>query len=139
MSNEKIKNFLKNLEEVDLSKIIEDLKQKEEETKQRLLSFYNSPRFVEIISKMKEEIKMSKHICDNAYSDFVFADVTNDEYCDVFSVLFHKDILNLPQSQEEDNPFANEVVYFDEMMFVMMHGQGTAYILKEDNRKINLK
>jgi hypothetical protein len=125
--NDKLKNFL---QKVDFEQIAKQLSEDIANRVIELHDFYNRPRFREIIELIKQELETKEQINDDAYSEFVFKNVNNNEFIKVFGVLFANQITGLPIKKHECE-FETEYVEFENLYFIEMHGQGTAYIVRK--------
>lgn len=125
--NDKVKDFLK---KVDFEELAKKISEDYENRLHALHDFYNRPRFKEILNLIKLEIEKKEQLIDDAYSDFVFENVSNDEFINVFDVIFaHQITGNIVKSFNHD--FECDYVFYNDLYFIQMHGQGTAYIVRK--------
>lgn len=124
-----INEWLKNLSSDEIEKIANEMIKLTEQEEQDLWVFKNSPRFQEIISQIKQRVVPDKSLSDNVYQEPLFGDVSNEEFVKVFSVLFNEKIT--PNKIEKLNsPFYTEKVIYQDLTFLEIHGQGTAFIVQ---------
>jgi hypothetical protein len=125
--NDKLKNFL---QKVDFDQIAKQLSEDIANRVIELHDFYNRPRFNEIIQLIKKELEDKESICDNAYSDLLFSNISNDEFVKVFSTVFTNQITGAT-IHKYDCDFEGEYVAFKDLYFIQIHGQGTAFIVRK--------
>lgn len=91
--------------------------------------FFKSDRFKAVIAQIKEEVKTGP-IGDNPYTEpFLFGDVTNDEFIEVFCALGYKEISGL-EYQDECGDFSPSFLIYEGLRFTQVHGQGTAFSVR---------
>lgn len=129
-------------EKLTLEQSLEDsinefLKEKEIELQENL-KFFSSDRFGDIIRQIKHLVGDEGTIGDNPYKKFVLGDVTNKEFLQVFDCLFEEKIASL-KVINEPSPFQTDYVIYQDMKFLMILGQGLAFIVQGKKYKKEVK
>ena len=110
-------------------KVVEDFLKHQAQVREMCRTFWNSPRKVHILELLKKEVDKYGSIGDNLYQEPLFGDVSNEEFIMLFECLFDPEIIKL-ELTETGELFWQESVVYEEMEFVQIHGQGTAFIVK---------
>lgn len=122
MSKFKIPDFT----EEQLEEMTREFEAERKARLKELKNFYKSDRFKSIIEQLKKETETGP-VGDNSYVEkFLFGDVTNDEFINLFSTLGDPEVSGL-QFREESGDFSPESLVFENMKFSQIHGQGTAF------------
>jgi anaerobic ribonucleoside-triphosphate reductase len=109
-----MKNMLTQ-EEIDL--IAKDFEKDWKIREQKSISFYHSERFQDVFSQLNSELENQKTVSENHYAKgFLFGNVSNDEFIEIFSVLFEKSISGL-EINEEDSCFSTQYVIYKGLKF----------------------
>lgn len=119
----------------ELDRITLEFQKEREEKEARLKSYLNSSRFIDVINKIKNIVKDDGAIGDNSYQEPLFDDVSNEEFISLFEIAFNPDLSGCTAQSEPDQDFATEFVIFQDLRFVEIHGQGTAFIIQGKNFK----
>lgn len=115
------------LKEAEAERIVRD---------KTIMDFVNSPRFKDIIDKIKKWTDIHGGVGDDSYSEFVIDDITNDEFIMVFSYLFDKSLSGISLSK---NDFYEQGLNYEDMYFCEIHGQGTAFIVQRIKKDMTLQ
>ena len=128
--NKKALDWLKNLSKEDIEKMAAELDKSLQESYDKSKAFFESKRFKEVITLLKQEVGQSGAIGDNPYQEPLFANVSNEEFVQLFSVLFYETIAGCLVQKEEDATFETYYVDYEGLKFIEIHGQGTAFIVQ---------
>ncbi len=90
--------------------------------------FFKSRRYKKIHEQVVEWIKEHRSISDDNYKKYMVGNVTNNEFCDYVSVsIDHGEKIE----NEKDEYFSEDAAILNGVEFLMLYGQGTAYIARE--------
>lgn len=128
--NPKISNWLKSLTKEDYKKMAEEFHQEQEKKRGELKSFFESPRYQEVLSQLKQVVGEDGAMGDNPYQEPLFGNVTNEEFIKLFSIAFDEEMAKTKVQEDNTGPFAMEFVIMENMKFLEIHGQGTAFIVQ---------
>lgn len=129
-NSEKIIKALNSITDDDIERMAFQLNKKLEDEKLELITFKQSGEFDSIITKIKEELKTVEYITDNPYSEPLFKDISNEDFIKVFQYLFNKSILERELFEDNQIPFENDNLEYENLIFSMIYGKGTAFLVK---------
>ena len=121
-----------------LSEIFDAALEDWKKQKAELAIFFKSEEFYNLIAKIKEELKTSESLFDNPYKKPLFADVSNEQFCKVFSCLFEEEASNLKPIADRSGFFESEYVVFEGLRFGQTHGQGTSCGVRKEEETVSL-
>ena len=126
---------IRQLSKEEIDKIALEFEKERLDRESYLKNYLNSPRFKEVILKIKDIVKEDGAIGDNPYQEPLFSDVSNEEFISLFEIAFNPELSNCKIETESDAVFATEFVMFEDLKFIEIHGQGTAFIIQGKNFK----
>ena len=86
------------------------------------------------MGQIKQAVLPDQSLGDNPYQEPLWGDVTNEEFIKVFSVAFNEK-LSGTKVQPVAGVFYTEKVEYEGLVFLEIHGQGTAFIVQGPNFK----
>ena len=119
---------------IDWVKVAKDFAKELNKEKKKLIKFKKSKRFEIVLAELKKYLLDNDNfITDDVYEEeYLFGDVTNDEYCLFFDSVVEGEKLKA----EVRHGFHSSFVVKHGIKFEMVNGQGTAYICSLTKNKI---
>lgn len=108
--------------------VVEDIKKKADEDFTTHKNFFEI-RSTDILLQLHDYLSIGESVSDSPYDDFVFGNVTNEEFIMLFSCVSDERIVGIKTLVEKTS---NEEIYkYNGLEFSQIHGQGTFFTIRK--------